>query len=65
MNICFSITTSVAIVLLAAGTGFDYYLEHSKKTKKRTKNCAHFNATLEMNMPDMKTKNGIYDITIS
>lgn len=46
------------VFLLAAGTGFDYYLESLKKSKMMAKNCSHYNATLEMNVPDMKSRNG-------
>lgn len=52
-----SFATAIVLFFLFAGTLYDFYLEYLKK-KRLEENCAHFNAKLDMTMPDAKRKNG-------
>lgn len=57
-----SFATAVVACLLLTGTIYDFYLEYLKK-KQLEMNCAHYNAKLDMTMPNSKRKNskcGLY-----
>ncbi|KAJ8944684.1 hypothetical protein NQ318_015892 [Aromia moschata] len=52
-----SAVTSMVVALLIVGTSFDFYLEHLKNKQVKEKS-GHYNAKLDMAVPDTKSKNG-------
>ncbi|XP_072392694.1 nose resistant to fluoxetine protein 6 isoform X1 [Diabrotica undecimpunctata] len=58
--IALGVTTVAVVFMLIVGTAFDYYLEHLKKCNMKDKNFSHFSKQLDMAMPDLKAKNGLY-----
>ncbi|XP_019869984.2 nose resistant to fluoxetine protein 6 isoform X2 [Aethina tumida] len=50
--------TTLVIIMLIIGTGYDYYIQRLKEKRMLAKNCSNYTTNLDL-MPDGKGKNGL------